>query len=201
MQFSEIEMKVFAEELANRVHIFPEGGNVLFLKGEVGAGKTTFTRYFSQFLGAESGTSPTFSLLEKREITPEITLFHGDFYRGDINRISEILDEYQELQEQEILIRKKQNLSQKKYIWILEWFPEELIPEFFPDSAHIFLNFQHGENRDARTIEIRFANPFSIPFSGVQRIIEQYKTPVHIKNHIEMVKKIAVTVTKKTESK
>ena len=185
-KFSEEEMKSFAEEMANRVKIFPEGGQVLFLRGDVGAGKTTFTRFFSQALGADSGTSPTFSLLEKREISDEITLFHGDFYRGDISRVEEIMDEYQEMQERE-----------KTYIWVLEWFPEELISDFFGDVAKIFLDFDHGETPEYRNISLSFENPHSATLADVERLHQEYKTPVHIQEHIEMVRKIAVTVAKK----
>ena len=199
MKYSEIQMKKLAEELAKRVRIFPEGGNILFLKGEVGAGKTTFTRYFSEYLGAKSGSSPTFTLLEKREISDTVTLFHGDFYRADRERISDIIDEYQDIQAQEISDQKKNNTQKKQYIWILEWFPEKLIPEFFPDEPKIFLNFEHGENQDERDIIYSFDNPLSIEFSGVKRLIERYKTPVHIQHHIEMVRKIAVVVASKLQ--
>ena len=195
--FSEEEMKTFAEELAFRVQNFPEGGELLFLKGEVGAGKTTFTRYFSQALGATSASSPTFSFLEKREISENITIFHGDFYRGDISRIEDIMDEYLEMQEEEIQNRKQKNLPENKYIWILEWFPEELISEFFPDKAKIFLNFEHGETQKYREISLQFENPLSCSSSDVKYFVEKYKTPVHIKKHIELVQKIAVTVAQK----
>lgn len=193
--FSESEMKIFAEELAKRVEIFPEGGNILFLRGDVGAGKTTFTRYFSEFLGSDSATSPTFSLLEKREISENITIFHGDFYRAEHSRIEDVIDEYQELEAFE-----NQKFPEKKHIWILEWFPEQLISEFFSDSPKIFLDFEHGKTQDYRKISLRFENPLSATLHDVQKFREYYKTPVHIQKHIEMVRKIAVCVGKKLQN-
>ncbi len=192
--YTESQMQNFAEELAFRVKNFPEGGQVLFLNGEVGAGKTTFTRFFSQALGANSASSPTFSLIEKREISEKITVFHGDFYRGDDARIEEIMDEYQEMQEKE-----SQKFPEKTYIWILEWFPEHLIEEFFPNIPFLQLDFQHGETPENREISLSFFNPLSVSKKDVENFLEKYKTPVHIRKHIEMVRKIALTVAKKLQ--
>ncbi|MFC1538340.1 tRNA (adenosine(37)-N6)-threonylcarbamoyltransferase complex ATPase subunit type 1 TsaE [Candidatus Latescibacterota bacterium] len=64
-------------------------GTVIALNGELGAGKTVFTRGVAKaFKVAEKVTSPTFTLIN--EYKGEIPIYHMDFYR--LNSIKEILD-------------------------------------------------------------------------------------------------------------
>lgn len=69
-------------QLARRVAELLEAGDTFLLSGEVGAGKSAFTRAVIQArLGrAEDVPSPTFTLVQTYE-AGELTIWHADLYR------------------------------------------------------------------------------------------------------------------------
>jgi tRNA threonylcarbamoyladenosine biosynthesis protein TsaE len=72
--------------LANNVAAFSKIGDIIKLKGDLGAGKTTFAQYFiSYFLGKDIRvTSPTFNLVSIYE-TKNFPIWHFDLYRLEKN--------------------------------------------------------------------------------------------------------------------
>ncbi len=71
---------------------------ILLLKGNLGAGKTTFTQFLMKELNSsDEVTSPTYSIVNEYE-TPEGSVFHFDLYRlNDISEVYDIgMDEYLE---------------------------------------------------------------------------------------------------------
>lgn len=67
--------------LARRLAPSLLGGGVLFLRGELGAGKTTFARALLREMGVgERVKSPTYSLLERYRVNGH-DAFHLDLYR------------------------------------------------------------------------------------------------------------------------
>ena len=70
------EMETFANKVGNEV--FP--GFLLCLEGDLGAGKTTFTKYFGKQIGIEDTiNSPTFTIMKIYD--GDLELFHMDVYR------------------------------------------------------------------------------------------------------------------------
>ena len=56
-------------------------GEIIFLKGDLGSGKTTFTQLLLKHLGYEGRVkSPTYAIYESYQL-PEFTLIHMDLYR------------------------------------------------------------------------------------------------------------------------
>jgi tRNA threonylcarbamoyladenosine biosynthesis protein TsaE len=76
---SEAETARYGEALGRTL----SGGEMILLQGELGTGKTVFTRGIASGLGIDPGVvgSPTFVLIEKH--AGRLTLYHADLYRLD----------------------------------------------------------------------------------------------------------------------
>jgi tRNA threonylcarbamoyladenosine biosynthesis protein TsaE len=73
---SESDTRTLAQDIAS--DIFP--GMVIGLSGDLGSGKTTFTKYFAKAMGVnDSVNSPTFTLLKTYQ--GQLDLYHMDVYR------------------------------------------------------------------------------------------------------------------------
>ena len=71
-----------------------QGGDVVLLSGELGAGKTTFTKGIALALGiSEPVTSPTFTIIKEYK-GASLFLYHMDMYRlsGDLTELG--LEDY-----------------------------------------------------------------------------------------------------------
>ncbi len=82
-------------ELANKIASKLYGGDIILLNGDLGAGKTTFTKGLAKALGVEEVvTSPTFTFM--KEYHGRIPLYHFDMYRvEDEDELYELgLNEY-----------------------------------------------------------------------------------------------------------
>ena len=86
LSHSEQETEALGAALAQRLH----GGDVIAYRGDLGAGKTAFTRGLARGLGCTGRvTSPTFTIVNEYE--GEIPLFHFDLYRlGDEEELWDI---------------------------------------------------------------------------------------------------------------
>ena len=76
---SEAETEALAAEFARTL----TGGEVLFLEGDLGAGKTAFVRGLARGLGAQEDTvaSPTFVIQTTYPCADGRMLHHADLYR------------------------------------------------------------------------------------------------------------------------
>ena len=76
------KIKSIAEMFSNNIKV----GNVIFFKGELGVGKTTFIKYLINFLQKKNNqiiteiTSPTFNLINEYYLD-SIIIKHYDLYR------------------------------------------------------------------------------------------------------------------------
>ena len=86
LSHSEQETETLGAALAQRLH----GGDVIAYRGDLGAGKTAFTRGLARGLGCTGRvTSPTFTIVNEYE--GKIPLFHFDLYRlGDEEELWDI---------------------------------------------------------------------------------------------------------------
>lgn len=77
-----------AEEFAKKLASTIKGGEVIALIGELGSGKTTFTKALGKALGiTHSIPSPTFVMMQEFEVPKKIDgqklfLYHLDLYRA-----------------------------------------------------------------------------------------------------------------------
>ena len=110
---SEKETEDTAYNLARENKI--KSGDIIALNGELGAGKTAFTRGFTRFFSPDSRvSSPTFSIVNQYK-----NIFHFDMYRinGEDDLLSIGFFDYLD----------------KNGIIIIEWF--EKIQEFFDEQT------------------------------------------------------------------
>jgi tRNA threonylcarbamoyladenosine biosynthesis protein TsaE len=91
----DISSEETTKELAKKLSNYLKGGEIIFLYGEIGVGKTTFVKYFiNQFqidkkITITEVTSPTFNLLNEYDLDG-LTIKHYDLFR--IKDKSEIID-------------------------------------------------------------------------------------------------------------
>ena len=124
------ERKEETKELGKRLAPLFERGDVVLLKGDLGAGKTTFTGGVAEGLSIdEKVISPTFNIM-KCYFKGRIPLYHIDAYRLENQNIEIGLDEYIE----------------GDGVCLIEWpmYIEKLIPD---DYLEITINNLGGDKR------------------------------------------------------
>lgn len=119
------ETSQFAERLAS----FLQSGDVIALEGDLGAGKTTFTKGLAKGLEVKRNVnSPTFTII--KEYIGRLPLYHMDVYR--------VTDAFEDLGFDEYF--------EGDGVTVVEW--AHLIEEQLPlDRLTIFLYRDEGDNR------------------------------------------------------
>lgn len=128
------ELKKFANKFASLL----KEGDVINLKGDMGAGKTTLTGYISEYFAIEDSSSPTFALVNIYEGGKKI--YHLDLYRFD--EPEEIFD-----------IDFEEYFYPEDAITILEW--AENVRPYLPEDMIDIKIEKLGENEREITIDDR----------------------------------------------
>lgn len=84
-------------ELAKKIARILFNGSIVLLEGELGAGKTTFTRYLVEALGGDGRkvTSPTFTIVN--EYDAQFKVYHIDLFRLTEEEVDELpIEDYLE---------------------------------------------------------------------------------------------------------
>jgi len=108
-------------ELAQNIESEKFPNMVICLNGDLGSGKTVFTKSFAQAMAIEEITSPTFNII--KEYTGELPLYHMDMYRTNGKVDSLGIEEYFSL----------------GGITIIEW--AEMIEDYLP-KERLEINFK-----------------------------------------------------------
>ena len=132
------------EELASQLLKKLKPGNIVFLCGEMGVGKTTFVRYLinkfqeNDNLKITEITSPTFNLLNEYQLH-KIKINHYDLFRIKSNRETKDLGLFE---------------NNNSSITLIEW-PE--IIEKKPKNL-IELFFEYEKDHSSRSVQIKGLN-------------------------------------------
>ena len=132
------------EELAGKFLNKIKSGDIIFLYGEIGVGKTTFVRYLVNKFQKENKleitevTSPTFNLLSEYQIN-QIKINHYDLFR---------------LKSSEEIINLDLFGDSKNSITLIEW------PQMIKEKPKnlIELYFEYEKNHQTRSIQIKGLN-------------------------------------------
>ena len=121
----DISSEEATKELAKNLSHYLKGGEIIFLYGEMGVGKTTFVKYLiNQFqknkkLPITEVTSPTFNLLNEYEIN-DLVIKHYDLFRlKDKSEITN-LDLFENSQNSITIIEWPQLINKKKSVKTIE---------------------------------------------------------------------------------
>ena len=122
--------------LAERLHSAGKTRAFIAMRGEMGVGKTAFTRGFASYFGISGVKSPTYTIVNEHRGT--VNIYHFDMYRidGGDDLYSIGYDDY---------------VNAEGYC-IAEW--SENIEEDIPEDAVFVTISRVDENPDERRIEI-----------------------------------------------
>ena len=130
------ETKSLAEKFADLVVKKAEKtgkGTFVCLFGDIGAGKTTFSKFAATSIGVEEKiTSPSFVILNEYH-SGKIPVYHFDLYRLENVGVKSIIDELEQY-------------SQGKILTLVEWaeFSQNQIPF---DRIEIYIKYENDESR------------------------------------------------------
>ena len=132
------------KDLANKILKKIKVGDIIFLYGEMGVGKTTFIRFLiNEFqkknkINLTEVTSPTFNILNEYDIN-QIKINHYDLFR---------LKSYQETKSLGLFENRLDSINLVEWPQIIEEKPKNLIE----------LIFEYGKDHQTRSVQIKGLN-------------------------------------------
>lgn len=134
---SDTETEQIGRKLAETLTKLNKKRAYMAMRGEMGVGKTVFTRGFVSFFGRANVKSPTYTIVNEYRLGAK-NIYHFDLYRiadgDDLESIG-----YHEYVESDAYS-------------IVEW--SERVPEYIPDDAITVTISRVAEDEAARDIEI-----------------------------------------------
>ena len=137
----DISSEETTKELAKGLSNYLKGGEIIFLYGEMGVGKTTFVKYLinqfqiKQNLQTSEVTSPTFNLLNEYDVD-DLTIKHYDLFR---------LKDKSELKNLDIFENNKNAIT------LIEW-PQLINKEKLNKTIDLIFNYENELNN--RSVKI-----------------------------------------------
>ena len=137
----DISSEETTRELAKNFSNYLKGGEIIFLYGEMGVGKTTFVKYLinqlleKKNLQTTEVTSPTFNLLNEYEID-NLIIKHYDLFR---------LKNESEIQNLDLFEQNKNTIT------LIEW-PELIEKENVKKTIDLVFNYENEFNN--RSVKI-----------------------------------------------
>ena len=128
------------ETFSKNISTIIGAGDIIFLYGEIGAGKTTFVRFFINSLESKNGIknsevlSPTFNIVYDYDVGKE-KILHYDLYR---------LKNYNDISELGIFETSNESIK------IVEW-PELIKPK---PNDRIDILFEYSKLKNSRDVKI-----------------------------------------------
>lgn len=132
--YQESDLTSIASEVVQQLG----GRKIIALKGQMGAGKTTFIRYLAKVMGVKDEvSSPTYGYVNEYESS-----LYGPVYHFDLYRLETLEDAY--------------NIGIEEYLYsggicIIEW-PEVIQTLLGNDTLWIEFNVAQNENRIIRLV-------------------------------------------------
>ena len=137
----DISSEETTKELAKQLSNYLKGGEIIFLYGEMGVGKTTFVKYLiNEFqvkkkLQTTEVTSPTFNLLNEYSVD-DLSIKHYDLFR---------LKDKSELKNLDIFENNKSTIT------LIEW-PQLINKEKLNKTIDLIFNYENELNN--RSVKI-----------------------------------------------
>lgn len=134
---SDVETAEIGRALAEKLTKLNKKRAYIAMRGEMGVGKTVFTRGFASHFGQAHVKSPTYTIVNEYKL-PTARIYHFDLYR---------IEDGDDLES----IGYHDYVESDAYC-IVEW--SERVPEYIPDDAITVTISRVADDESARDIEI-----------------------------------------------